>query len=183
MTNTDETIAIFPHAEGSPTIYSGDFNYCAYDADGNLFADASGPAGLFELPSGGSAFTQITLSKAIGGQSIQWDGQNLAIISERAKGSKLPMVLYRLHVSGTQGTVIGEAVLRGHHDDGTFAHQFWVQGDTIVGPGPTVNNQSSLLNFWRYPDGKAKKSIQVTEYPGIGPPAFYGVAVSLAPHR
>lgn len=181
VTNSNETIAIFPHAQGTPTIYRALFNYCAYDADGNLFADWDGPEGLFELPRGGNSFSEIALSKTIVGESIQWDGQNLAIFSERVKGSKRLLVLYRVHVSGPTGTVVGRALLRGNPDDSLYTNQFWVQGSTIVGAGPTVNDQTGLLDFWKYPTGgQPKKSISVTEYPGIGPPGFTGVTVSLS---
>jgi hypothetical protein len=170
VTNTNSTLAIFPQAQGSPTIYSGDFEYCTYDNDGNLFADKYAPGGLFELPSGGSTFTQVTLSKTFVALSIQWDGENLAIVSER------------VHVSGTTGTVINNAILRGNPDYWFWAKQFWVQGSTIVGPGATLNDTNGLFDFWRYPaGGKPKKSIQVTEIPGIGAPGFYGATVSVAP--
>jgi hypothetical protein len=182
VTNTNSTIAIFPQAQGTPTIYSDDFDYCAYDADGNLFADQTYPKGLFELPRAGSGFTQVSLNMDFAPFSMQWDGENLAIIGARFKGTKKLLSLNRVHVSGTTGTIVGKAILRNSPSYTSFNWQFWVQGSTIMGPGPSPNNQTSLFNFWPYPTGgRPKKSISVTEYPGDGAPGFTGATVSVAP--
>lgn len=181
VANTNSTLAIFPHAQGSPTIYSdpGGFLFCTYDSDGNLFADGLGRGVLDELPRGGSALTRITLSKAFVPISLQWDGANLAMTTRKFNRSKEPVAVYRVHVSGTTGSVISSAIL---HDDGSWLDQVWVQGRTIMGPGPSPNNQTSLFDFWRYPaGGRPKKSFSVTEYPGDGAPAFTGETVSVAP--
>src|SRR6202042_1226201 len=52
VTNTDPTIAIFPQAQGTRQPILGDFDYCAYEADGNLVADEIYPQRLFELRQG-----------------------------------------------------------------------------------------------------------------------------------
>jgi hypothetical protein len=94
-------VAIFTNAHGQPTIYtpSGQSGIpgCGYDKSGNLFCDAYGTSGafeLFELPAGGSAFTAVSVSGAgsLRSGSVQWDGTDLAV------GSGAGSTLYQCHL-------------------------------------------------------------------------------------
>ncbi len=80
-------IEIFHNAAGSGTVVT-DSNFArtvflGYDKAGNLFVDGYDSSGKFhyaELPSGGSSFTDITLSQTpAGAGNVQWDGTYMAI--------------------------------------------------------------------------------------------------------
>ena len=76
-----------PGAEGVPKKYKDSnflaADFCGYDSHGNLFVDASGYSSAFafaELPRGGSALKNITLSRSVDSPGgVQWDGTFVAI--------------------------------------------------------------------------------------------------------
>ena len=74
-------VAIFPHAQGTPTTYTDPniYNYfwCGYDPQGNLYLDGEAynpkPFKFAELPKGSSTFTDITLPlKMYFPGGVQW---------------------------------------------------------------------------------------------------------------
>jgi glucose/arabinose dehydrogenase len=80
-------IEIYPNAAGSGTVVADPnfarTSFLGYDKAGNLFVDGYDSSGNFhyaELPSGGSSFTDITLSQTpAGAGNVQWDGTYIAI--------------------------------------------------------------------------------------------------------
>ena len=174
------TIAVYPHAQGTPTLYSdpdfGSYIYCTYDGAGNLFADGQNTNFnlLAELPQGGSTLRDVTLSSRLPAFSMQWDGQDLAIatIPNHAHG---PTLIDRVQVSGTAATIIGSISLdsRGNRHE-TQEVQYWVQGHTIVGPDK-IGDRYSFIEFWHYPAGGNPSN--VVRDIGRQP---WGVTVSLA---
>jgi hypothetical protein len=191
VANTEGNVAIFRHARGSPKAYQdpniSSFFYCTYDNRGNLFADGQsfrGPSILAEFALGAFAFTDITIRSGIRPMYLQWDGANLAMNAWRDGSSKGPEKIVRVHVSGAEGTVVGETVLQEYRDKRPWQPypQYWVQGDAIVGAGPILKNLDAALEFWRYPaGGKATRVLRVGPTQGFGQADLYGVTVSVAP--
>ncbi|MGB8149847.1 MAG: hypothetical protein WCE97_01475 [Candidatus Cybelea sp.] len=145
-------LGIYQHATGSPTyytdsnIYYGLYSYffCGYDDNGNVYVDGtndgSGGFEFAELPSGSSAFTDITLNQHIGFPGgVQWDGKHIAV------GDQYGQAIYQFTISGSKGTEIGSTLLTGSGD----VVQFWKQGPKVVGP----DQSNSDVGFWNYPAG------------------------------
>jgi len=174
------TVAIYQNAQGGPTIYeSSDIaaNYCSYDGSGNLFVDGMLNNTLGELPKNGSTFESIPLSQDIGPISIQWNNGSFAI-SGGGGNSHGPQEIFQVSITGSEGIVSGPTRLIGKRNRKPNTVQFWIQGNTIIGPDRGSHDAIRLLNLWNYPQGgKAKKSIKLRRS------ALFGVTVSLAPHR
>jgi hypothetical protein len=173
---TSGDVAVYQDAQGSPTTYSdpnlSQFLWCTYDDAGNLFADDVGA--VDELPKGADELSEIKLSTDINTGSIQWVHGRLVIAED--VGFRGPNPIYKVRVFGSTGSVSGPILLSSRHDKpagGTV--QFWVQRNTIIGPGhrPGLNG---LLNFWKYPKGGLPRKV-------IKPRnkrAFFGVTISVA---
>jgi hypothetical protein len=136
---------------------------CSYDSAGNLFVagfTSSRGLSLVELPKGKSAFETITLDTQVTPQGdMKWDGKYLAI------GDFGDTVIHRFAINGTAGTQIGSLTLA----HAKYIVQFWIQGDTLIGP----DSYNRGVGFWRYPQGGAPlKRLSVS--------AGSGVTVSLA---
>lgn len=160
------TIEIYPHAQGSPTSYSspyfGGYYYCTYDDSGNLFADGGDQTGVIaELPYGGTTLQPIQLSKNLVTWSMQWDGSDISIIgqlpinarTDHSSNKSGPVQVYRVHVSGSTGTIMSESFLdspNGKHVNENA--QYWIAGKTIIGAGYYREGRAGLLT-WRYPRG------------------------------
>ncbi len=155
-----DCVAVFTKAQGIPTTYtpSGQTGVpgCGYDNNGNLFCDAYGGGGafeLFELPAGGSSFTVVSVSGAGGlhSASVQWDGSDLAV------GSGAGPTLYQIKLSGSTGSVVGSTPLGGAGS----VWQFWIThvlggkrhtGVRVIAPtyGGTGGAE---VGYWNYPSG------------------------------
>jgi hypothetical protein len=147
-------VAVYPDASGTPTYYTlpnggGQPGYCAYDSQGDLFVDAGDSEldrfALFELPSGGSEFSLLTLSKEIRVGTLQWVSSYLAV-SDRSH------TIYRLSISGSTATVIG------HTNAVDLKPHPWIQdGDIVIAP---YGKAGKGIGFWNYPKGgKVTKTI------------------------
>lgn len=145
-------VAIYQGAQGSPTTYTDSSfqSYAAttFDGRGNLFIIGSGdlPFEFAELPQGGSALINLTMSQQIYGSHIQWDGTHLAVTQRATSNRHFPFV-YRVSVSGSTGTLVGTTTfgrLRGP-DSGNVS---WIEGNMI-----TMDDHLTKLGFWRYPRG------------------------------
>lgn len=137
-------IEIFHNAAGTGTVVA-DANfarttYLGYDKAGNLFVDGYDASGNFryaELPSGGSSFTDITLSQTpAGAGNVQWDGSYMAI-------GDTGLTIYQ-----TQGsTVVNSLTL-----DSGCVEQFYIVGGTsnrrVIAPSCDGN-----ANIFPYPAG------------------------------
>jgi hypothetical protein len=139
--------------------------FCGYDASGNLFVDGLAAGGLFglaELPRRGSALVNVSLNQAIKAPGqIQWDGQHIAV----GDAGTAPSTIYQFSVTGSHASEVGTTTLKGS----TSVRQFWIEGNTVI--GPDFNRDVAL---WEYPSGGSPtKKIAL-----LG----YGAAISLAPH-
>lgn len=141
-------LGIYTSLGNSPTLYSDTkmlyLSYCGYDNKGDLFMDAEASGAWFaELPAGSSNFVNLGEPYAQG--TVQWDGQYITIELPRADP-----IIYRLEVSGSSVTTVGQTVLRspGRRKDRHLAYT-WIDGDTVVAPGRRVVS----LGYWHYPAG------------------------------
>lgn len=148
-------------------------SFCGYDNQGDFFVDgttSSGGFALTELPTGGNAFTTVTLSqsiKAAGG--VQWDGSHLAIGDTGVS----PSVIYQFDVSGSNGTKVGSTTLGGSET----VEQFWIQGGRLIAPDSARScgqSQKGCVVLYRYPAGGSP----ITRIALAG---AFGATVSLAP--
>lgn len=120
--------------------------FVAYDANGNLFVDGDGRTSgwlLDELPKGNNALVELSLSKQIGPMlSLQWDGTYMTVMDSTT--------IYRLSVSGSTATVIGQTPLN-HVEKGHWNTSFEISSGTVIGIAHKGNGQS--LALWHYPKG------------------------------
>jgi hypothetical protein len=147
----------------------------AYDSAGNLFVGGrSGSQGHFllaEIPSNGSCFCNISLSGTIGGSgdtdyTLQWDGTYLAVTDI---SSARRIVVYRISVSGTSGTIVNTIWLHKNRKDLFGTGYSWIHGNSILAP----NKSGASVASWRYPEGgKPKKNTKLVGY------QFAGITVS-----
>jgi hypothetical protein len=153
-------VAIYPNAQGTPTIYTDsqitDFLYCGYDGKGDLYADGytGGVGSVYgELTSGSSDFTNITLNASLANaEGVQWHGKYLAIVDSSVG------VIYQFAIRGRRGTEAGSTTLTGANG----VYQFWIQGPKVIGP----NTGSANVMFWKYPaGGTAIKTITGLNFP------------------
>lgn len=173
------SIAIFPNGSGSPEVYTDDnfleFNYCAYDGNGDLFADGeaegSNPSILVELDTTSGTFSDISLNEKIYLQDLQWDGKYLAIDDDSGRS------INRIKVSGTTGTVEGTTHLSG----ATFyGYWTWLEGGTFISPIFTGGHDDKAMDFWSYPSGgKPSKRLPRSDFKSKGP--IRGMTVSVPP--
>jgi hypothetical protein len=175
-------IAIFTAAQGTPTVYSNtqafQYIYCTYDGSGNVFTvdvyNKPGNAVLTELPSGSSTFVKIPLQQQFrdGIHSIGWDGTYFAVMNN-AGGTKGPMHVDQVQVSGSKGSIVNTIKLTDTKDIADpNGSQVWIAGSTLVYPESSQN----LIGLWHYPGGaKAYKTVQS----GVG--EINGITVSVAP--
>ncbi len=194
-------VAIYAEAQGNPQMYYSSeingFGDCGYDDVGNLYF-AAGLAGekyqnqisFARLSGGSSTFSVIELNKKLYTYgptgfypSVQWDGKHMTVTTFSGSGSqgirsanlpKSPVLLYRLSITGSSGTVIGTTTLdskKNHHGG-----QSWITGKNIVG----IYYHGYNVGIWRYPQGgEPQRTIH-----NVGGPPWYrlwGVTVSVAP--
>jgi len=135
------SIAIYRNAQGKPQNYEGLQYYisCAYDDNGNLFADgeANSDEILTELPKSGATFKTIRF-RLYGLGDIQWDGKYLANeIGETGSSS-----ISRLHISDFRARVAGTTTLD------RAGNAF------IIDRMRVILAVSGGVDFFEYPSGK-----------------------------
>jgi hypothetical protein len=165
---------VWAQAEGTPAVYSPPFEPvgCAYDNQGNLFIDgASGSQSLVlaELQKGASTFTNISLNKSgHWGGGLEWDGRYVAV-NTRILGAPKGHgdVIYRVRVSGSNGTVMQTVPLR----DVEQTFWFWVQGNTVI----AVMKSGYYIGLFNYPKGGRNNKKLSPFY------APWGITVSVSP--
>jgi len=147
------SVGVYAHARGTPTLYTDSqmkfVLFVTYDDKGNLYAngvDLSLAYRLAELRKNAGALTPIAFNQRIvQPTNIQWDSKYLAVGDGGGiVGSGAP-VIYHVKVTHSAGTVVGETPLTGT----TGVFQFFIQGDTFI--GPNLGNENVL--FWKYPGG------------------------------
>jgi hypothetical protein len=172
------SVTIFRKGRGMGTSYqASNFNeyfFCGFDAKGNLFVDGTNAGTtqteLAELPHGGASLTGITLKQNLGPfpGAVQWDGKYVALEDATTNA------LYRIKVTGSNGTVAGTLRFKG--DRSSLLAQFWIAGSTIVVPYGVVKRTVRKIGFWPYPaGGAAAKSIQAP----TGASELFGSTVSV----
>jgi hypothetical protein len=157
-------VAVYAQATGNPTMYHSSafiaFTACGYDNASNLYALAttsSSPhqTALARLASGSEAFQSLSVDAKISGgyrfvPSVQWDGKHMTVSSDSAQGhQKLPILIYRLNVSGSDATVIGTTQLNSPRN--LHGGQSWILGGKLF--GTYYYKGEKYLAFWKYPKG------------------------------
>jgi hypothetical protein len=148
-------VAIYPHAQGSPQIYTTPrirrYYFCGYDDRGNLFIDGRPPTGYFrlaELPAGSSKFVDIKLDQTIGEPgSVLWDGKYLVV------GDQYAPDVYEFRIRGSRGTLVNTTPLIGIKPHQTADRAFWIQGNRIVVATGTKAYPQGAVDFFAYPAG------------------------------
>jgi hypothetical protein len=176
------SIAIFSGASGTAQTYTdnsfNEFNYCAYDNKGNLFAtgQVDGPYqyALAEFDTGSSSFKTITLNERLDFlDDLQWDGKYLAINDFYETGT-----VNRVKVSGSSGTIESTTSLGGAQFYGFWT---WLQDGTFISP-ISRGHGDKKIGFWSYPSGgNPTKRLPRTDFKSKG--TIQGVTVSVAPSR
>ena len=158
-TQAEGSIAVYLNAKGAAHYYeysgAANFWYCAYDSDGNLFADAisygEGPGSniFLELPKGHGKLRPLSLRPAITGDAsspLFWDGKHLAIASTSSGA------IYQYKISGNAGTRV--AVVR-LDDTNAVLGPFWItsngRAQTLYAPIAVDSIES--VGVYRYPAG------------------------------
>lgn len=178
--NAEDDIAVFPGAQGTPTVYTSglESEYCGYDAAGNLFVSGynAGQPGLSELQSGGSGFGKLSIDGSVmtPGQ-VQWDGQHMAYEG----GEKGQVKIFRLNISDSAATIAQTIAIKGISGR---AYQSWIYGGRILFPYSSHHAQAKNIGLWKYPKAGAKvRGFNFGTYKNSLNLA--GVTVSVAPSR
>lgn len=144
-------VAVYMHAKGKPTCLKQlDFiaEYPSYDNNGNLFFNygSGSKNALGEVLAGSSKFLKITLNEKISDYyDLQWDGQDIAIQTKLPGTEDQPVVIKRVHISGTKGTVVKTIRFQGWTNQTEY---FWISSGLIVAP-----LSFTALGIWNYPQG------------------------------
>ena len=168
------TFVVYKDAKGKPTCLNEPgiiAQYPSYDDRGDLFFNGGtkkDPSFLAEIPAGSTKALKITLNKNLSSYyDLQWDGQDVAIQTKLPGSQDQPVVIKRVHVSGTKGTIVKTIRFSGWTNQTEY---FWISGDLIVAP----LSFSGPLGTWNYPQGGKKVgSIAVSN--------FWSWTVSVAP--
>lgn len=168
------TFVIYKDAKGKPTCLNEPgiiAQYPSYDDRGDLFFNGGtkkNPSFLAEIPAGSTKVVKITLNKKVSSYyDLQWDGQDVAIQTKLPGTLDQPVVIERVHVSGTKGMIVKTIRFKGWSNRTEY---FWISGNLIVAP----LTFSEPLGIWNYPQGgKQVGSISV--------PSFWSWTVSVAP--
>ena len=149
---SEGSVEVYKEAKGTPTRFEDPdvffMYFCGYDDRGNLFIDGAPVSGNFafaELPKGKRLFTNITLNQDFefpGG--VQWDGKHIAV-GNQAGYYENANVIFQFSIHGTSGKAVGATQL----DSSCDVVQFWVAGNTVIGPDYCAND----VGYWKYPAG------------------------------
>jgi hypothetical protein len=163
-------VSIYAHARGLPKTYRYgalyQWDFAAYDDEGNLFVDASydlpsEALALVEMRKGKNTFETITLDQTFGAPGgVAWDGTQLAV------GDAKTSIVYRFVLAGNYGTEAGATRLRRARG----VTQFVIAGKIVA----AADDHDRSVAFWRYPDG----GMPVKSLAGFGEP--FGVTLSKA---
>jgi hypothetical protein len=178
-------VTIYPAGKGSPVTYTppniAHPFFCAYDNDGNLYVDGNDYSGVViaKLAKGSSGFTDMTLNANLQDAGpLQWHSNYLAA----GYGDVARSEVYRIAVSGSNGTVEGVTHLALGTKMRNEGAQFWIQADTMLIPVRRLGRLFDEIGFWRYPaGGKVRKVLSSV---GTRLPRFLNdVTVSVASSR
>jgi hypothetical protein len=149
--SSNANIAIFPNAQGNPTLYSSyiDSFYCGYDSAGNLFASGYNGAtpGLSELGAGASDFSVLSIIGKLGNPGqVQWDGTYMTYES-RTKGNTK---LLRLQISGSLVKIAGTTHIKGVRGSASLS---WIYGGHVFIGYSNNHPYPKNIGVWEYPEG------------------------------
>jgi hypothetical protein len=171
-------IAVYPNAQGTPVTYSGgpSFYYCTYDNASNLLISGNSflhTSSLYELTSGSSAVTEVSIDKHVRFrsviQTIQWDGKALAFGGSRV--AHKDHTIYQLTISGNDAKRSGTTQLLNSGASGGGS-QFWVQGNSVV------QGAGAHIGVWDYPGGGSPTKRFTMP---VGETSDIGIAISEPP--
>jgi hypothetical protein len=167
-------IWIFPKGSTKPQEFQlaqmQSFYFCAYDNQGNLFADgldASGNFQLVELPAGSNSLQLVSVGGTIqfpGG--VQWDGQYVAVGDQAVGGTRKSAIL-QIAVAGSQGSIQSTTRLSGSCDVLGFGivnagSRRRPVANVVVAPDDCQND----AKFYLYPaGGRATMTLAGFQYP------------------
>lgn len=166
-------VDVFPGArQGKPIVYHTDFEPIAgtYDNRGDIFADGIVNSGDFifeELAGGSKTFALVRLNKpAINPGTVQWDGKYVTVgVGFVSEGP----VLYRVHVSGNRGRVVGRVRL----EHIASPARFWIHAGYVVASQRA--NTVQQIGLYDYPAGGRRLAV----FSGFHNPM--GMTVSVPP--
>lgn len=187
-------VAIYPDAQGSPSMYYSStflpFHLCGYDAKSDLYVSAtdfySGVEELLvRLSARSSVFEQVTLNVTLYAvdpfpSSVQWDGSYMTVSSASqgvGGGTDGPAYLYRLRISGSTATVVGTTTLSSRKNR-LKSGQIRIEDRRVLGADYS-RKASGGVDSWSYPNA-AKARTVVPHTVNLSP---FGVAVSPAVSR
>jgi len=178
FSGSDANIAIFPDAQGTPTLLSSHIisQYCGYDGAGNLFVSGyyNQEPQLSELPYSSSNFLVLSISPTVGAEGqVQWDGKYVTFEGRSSRKIKIS----RLAISGSNATVVGTTHFRGGL---VTVYQSWIYGNRVLIPYSIRGQRTNKIGLWVYPKGGKP----VTKFGNFGQgkfATFSGVTISLAP--
>jgi hypothetical protein len=170
LDNRGGSLETFTTAGYGKSYYSydiGNFYYCAYDDQGNLFVNGQGSGTqmyLNELPEGKNGLEDISLDKYVsisGMGQLQWDGHNLTLEDLTANA------IYRLSFSGSSEKVVGTT----HANGWNGAALSTIDGSSVLVP---TGVSGAAIGFWKYPaGGNAVKTIS-------SPSGLFALTISVA---
>lgn len=172
---TDADVAIFNHAQGSPSLYVShlESSDCGYDPSGDLFVDGydGGQPGLSDLAYGSPGFIELAISYSVGSPGqVQWDGKYMTYESGSPGAAKVS----RLSISKSAATVVGTTLLKSILNG---AEASWIYDKVILVPYSNRATRVNKIGIWKYPRGG--KSIDVLQKFG-DPKAVIMSAVTLS---
>jgi len=173
------SVYVYQTPTSNPTKYTVPnityLQFVGYDGQGNLFVDGQGSKtnfALAELPKGGNAFVGLTVDGTItNAGAIQWDGNYITLMNGPS--------IYRLQISGSTATIVGQTELRRAWGGGDF----WIQGNTVIGPRLSdLPHDPRWVGFWHYPGGgsayKVIRTLSKDKHDRV-----FSTTVSVAPSR
>jgi hypothetical protein len=176
-------IAFFTPPYGQPTVYQlygFVAHYCGYDNAGNLFIDGYNKGdnpGLAEVAAGSGNISYISLSLPEDSypETLQWDGNYLAMTVQRSQKVNPHIAIDRLSISGSTATVVSSTTIKGvkHHVGASWLYDNQV---TII---YSTSRGFPNIGIWSYPKGgrPVHRIINI----GGKQAVLSGVAVSVAP--
>jgi hypothetical protein len=160
----DPSLVIFPDAPKFPPVYyrpvfDGEYEFCAYDENGDLFVDGfGGPRGTFliELKKGSKKFLRIVPDRKIETTGkLQWFKGDLLV----ADGSDTS--IYRMQISGTTAKTVSTTTLEGAAN---LSYGYALYNGTVVAK-PVKNTGGFSFDYWNYPaGGQPKKEFTTGAY-------------------
>ena len=165
-------LLVYKNARGTPIVYeapsSTSYFFCAYDNNGNLFANRSG-VWIDKLARRGSKLQMLTITNNTlkNPGAMQWDGQYLAITDSGRSA------VYRFKITGLTATAVGKTNLRGWSQ--VAQRQSAIYQGAFITPTAHAGNK---VGIWNYPDGGKHSAIW-----DFSQSTLEGVTISVAPSR